>query len=47
MKVRIVYPHPRFGQHAEAIGRSLFGTRPVRFEDGVCGVLEPHEWRAA
>ncbi len=44
-KVRITYPfHPRYGEYAEAVGRSLHGLRPVLYRDGVVGYLEAHEW---
>lgn len=47
-RVRVSWScHVRHNEIAECIAAPINGRRLVRFADGACMVLEPHEWEAA
>ncbi len=46
-KVRVSWPcHRRYGEVALVVQKRRNGKKLVRFGDGTCAVLDPHEYQA-
>lgn len=46
MRVRVCWPHPKYGQSATLLGRACRGVSHAVFEDGTADLLDCHQWRA-